>query len=112
MLVHTVCKYKARQEDDSQLHVGGGGLTPQVGNALCRLGSEEYEIPYLPAYRDSLLPMEIGVHHRVHILVEMKQSEWICPLSWSVLHCNSVRDGNCGERGWTCSAPPTLTSQG
>ncbi len=31
--------------------------------------------------------------HRVHILVEMKQDECICPLSWSV-HCNFVRDGN------------------
>ncbi len=46
--------------------------------------------------------------HRVHILVEMKQGQCICPLSWSV-HCNFTGEGKCNERGWACT--PTLTSQ-
>ncbi len=36
--------------------------------------------------------------HRAHILVEMKQGQCICPLSWSV-HCNFTGDGNSSERG-------------
>jgi hypothetical protein len=47
--------------------------------------------------------------HRVHILVEMKQGQCICPLSWSI-HCHFTGDGNSSERGWACTPPP-LTSQ-
>ncbi len=46
-----------------------------------------------------------GVPHRVHILVEMKQSQCICPLSWSV-HCNFTGEGKCSERGWACTPTP------
>jgi hypothetical protein len=37
-----------------------------------------------------------GWEHRVHILVEMKQGQCICPLSWSV-HCNFTGKGKCNE---------------
>jgi hypothetical protein len=46
-----------------------------------------------------------SIDHRVHILVEMKQGQCICPLSWSV-HCNFTGEGKCNERGWACTAPP------
>jgi hypothetical protein len=46
------------------------------------------------------------VGHRVHILVEMKQGQCICPLSWSV-HCNFTGEGKCNERGWACTSPPS-----
>jgi hypothetical protein len=48
-------------------------------------------------------------NHRVHILVEMKQGQCICPLSWSV-HCNFTGYGKFNKGGGR--APPTLTSQG
>ncbi len=35
-------------------------------------------------------------------LLEMKQGQCICPLSWSV-HCNFTVDGKCNERGWAYS---------
>jgi hypothetical protein len=41
-------------------------------------------------------------YHRVHILVEMKQGQCICPLSWSV-HCNLTGEGKCNKRGWACT---------
>jgi hypothetical protein len=53
----------------------------------------------------TIAPDSNGPEHRVHILVEMKQVQCICPLSWSV-QCNFT--GN--ERGWACTGP-TLTSQ-
>jgi hypothetical protein len=43
--------------------------------------------------------------NRVHILVEMKQGQCICPLSWSV-HCNFTGEGKCKKRGWPCTPPP------
>ncbi len=43
--------------------------------------------------------------HRVHILVEMKQGQCICPLSLSV-HCNFTGEGKCNERGWACTPHP------
>jgi hypothetical protein len=43
--------------------------------------------------------------HRVHILVEMKQGQCICPLSWSV-HCNFTGEGKCNERGRACIPHP------
>jgi hypothetical protein len=43
--------------------------------------------------------------HRVHILVEMKQGQCICPLSWSV-RCNFTGEGKCNERGWACTPHP------
>jgi hypothetical protein len=43
--------------------------------------------------------------HRVHILVEMKEGQCICPLSWSV-HCNFTGEGKCNERGWASTPPP------
>jgi hypothetical protein len=43
--------------------------------------------------------------HRVHILVEMKQGQCICPLSWSV-HSNFTGEGKCNERGWACTPHP------
>ncbi len=46
-----------------------------------------------------------GQSHRVHILVEMKQGQCICPLSWSV-HCNCSGEGKCNERGWACTPHP------
>jgi hypothetical protein len=58
---------------------------------------------------ESLIIERIGSNHRVHILVEMKQGQCICPLSWSV-HCNFTGDGKCNERGGR--APPALISQG
>ncbi len=57
--------------------------------------------------------------HRVHIGVEQKQEECICPLSWSEHH-NFVHDGRlplcvlCGrysERGRACIPHPTLQRQ-
>jgi hypothetical protein len=39
------------------------------------------------------------------ILVEMKQVQCICPLSWSV-HCNFNGEGKCSERGWACTPHP------
>jgi hypothetical protein len=55
------------------------------------------------------LTSSLSVHHRVHIAVEMKLVEGICPLSWSVhWNCNFVSDGNRLKGG----APPILTSQG
>ncbi len=48
-----------------------------------------------------------GSDHRVHILVEMKQGQCICPLSWSV-HCNFTGDGNSNERGWAWTPHPYL----
>jgi hypothetical protein len=56
---------------------------------------------FRPGRKDDL----IGLHHRVHILVEMKQGHCICPLSWSV-HCNFTGDGNSSERGWACTPHP------
>jgi hypothetical protein len=47
----------------------------------------------------------VMVVHRVHILVEMKQGQCICPLSWSV-HCNFTGEGKCNERGWACTPHP------
>jgi hypothetical protein len=44
-------------------------------------------------------------NHRVHILVEMKQGQCICPLSWSV-HCNFTGEDKCNERGWACTPHP------
>jgi hypothetical protein len=41
--------------------------------------------------------------HRVHILIEMKQGECVCPLIWSI-RCNFVRDSNYSERGWACKS--------
>jgi hypothetical protein len=46
-----------------------------------------------------------GCNHRVHILVEMKQGQCICPLSWSV-HCNFTGDGKCNKRGCACTPHP------
>ncbi len=43
--------------------------------------------------------------HRVHILVETKQGQCICPLRWSV-HCNFSGEGKCNERGWACTPHP------
>jgi hypothetical protein len=43
--------------------------------------------------------------HRVHIFLEMKQGQCICPLSWSV-HCNFTGDGKCNKRGWACTPHP------
>jgi hypothetical protein len=43
--------------------------------------------------------------HRVHILVEMKQGQCICPLSSSV-HRNFTGEGKCNERGWACTPHP------
>jgi hypothetical protein len=40
--------------------------------------------------------------HWVHLLVEMKQGQCICPLSWSV-HCNFTGEGKCNVRGWACT---------
>ncbi len=51
-----------------------------------------------------------GGHHRVHILVEMKQGECICPHSWSV-HCNFTGEGKCNERGWACTPHPHQPGQ-
>jgi hypothetical protein len=53
---------------------------------------------------------QVAWHTEYIFLLEMKQGQCICPLSWSV-HCNFTGDGKCKERGWAC-APPTLTSQG
>jgi hypothetical protein len=36
------------------------------------------------------------------ILVEMKQGQCNCPLSWSV-QCNFTGEGKCNERGWACT---------
>jgi hypothetical protein len=52
----------------------------------------------------SLLDVTCSVH-RKHILVEMKQGQCICPLSWSV-HCNFTGKGKCNERGWACTPHP------
>jgi hypothetical protein len=41
----------------------------------------------------------------IYILVEMKQGQCICPLSWSV-HCNFTGEGKCSERGWACTPHP------
>ncbi len=49
--------------------------------------------------------MRQSQNHRVHILVEMKQGQCICPLSWSV-HCNFTGEGKCNERGWACTPHP------
>jgi hypothetical protein len=38
-------------------------------------------------------------------LLEMKQGQCICQLSWSV-HCNFTCDGKCNERGWACTPHP------
>ncbi len=46
-----------------------------------------------------------GSMHRVHIGVEKKQGEYICPLNWSVHH-NFVRDGRYTERVWACTPTP------
>ncbi len=43
--------------------------------------------------------------HREHILVEMKQCQCICPLSWSV-HWNFTGEGKYNERGWACTPHP------
>ncbi len=45
-------------------------------------------------------------NHRVHMLVEMKQGQCICPLSWSV-HCNFTGDGKCNEKGVCVHPPPS-----
>jgi hypothetical protein len=45
------------------------------------------------------------LNHRVHILVEMKQGQCNCPLSWSV-HCNFTGEGKCNERRWACTPHP------
>ncbi len=50
--------------------------------------------------RRGLRPISIICHcldHRVHILVEMKQGQCICPLSWSV-HSNFSGEGKCKAR--------------
>ncbi len=51
-------------------------------------------------YFACLLELSMGMYHRVpvHIFLEMKQGECVCPLSWSV-HCNFTGDGKCNERG-------------
>ncbi len=54
--------------------------------------------------------MRYWLYHRVHILVEMKQGQCICPLSWSV-HCNFTGEGKCNERGWACSPHPHQPGQ-
>ncbi len=46
-----------------------------------------------------------GLDHRVHILVELKQGQCICPLNWSV-HCNFTDEGKCNKRGWACTPHP------
>jgi hypothetical protein len=38
-------------------------------------------------------------------LLEMKQGQCICQLSWSV-HCNFTGDGKRNERGWVCTLHP------
>ncbi len=38
-------------------------------------------------------------------LLEMKQDQCICPLSWNV-QCNFTGDGKCSERGWPCTPRP------
>jgi hypothetical protein len=48
--------------------------------------------------------------HRVHILVEMKQGQCICPLSCSV-HSNFSGEGKCNERGWACTPHPHQPGQ-
>ncbi len=56
----------------------------------------------------NLLCLDAGTH-RLHLGVEEKEGECICPLSWSVHH-NFARDGRLSERGRACS--PTLTRLG
>ncbi len=60
-----------------------------------------------------LPPSRLSTHwqpHRVHILVEMKQGQCICPLSWSV-HSNFSGEGKCNERGWACTPHPHQPGQ-
>ncbi len=52
----------------------------------------------------------LRIPHRVHILVEMKQGQCICPLSWSV-HSNFSGEGKCNERGWACTPHPHQPGQ-
>jgi hypothetical protein len=54
--------------------------------------------------------IDLGWNHRVHILVEMKQGQCICPLSWSV-HSNFSGEGKCNERGWACTPHPHQPGQ-
>ncbi len=58
----------------------------------------------------SLCQRALGLNHRVHILVEMKQGQCICPLSWSV-HCNFTGEGKCSEGGWAGVHPPPLPAR-
>ncbi len=60
-------------------------------------------VVYAPAER-------ADTYYRVHILVEMKQGQCICPLSWSV-HCNFSGEGKCSEWGWACTPPPPLPAR-
>ncbi len=43
--------------------------------------------------------------HRIHIFLEMKQGQCVCPLSW-IVHCNFTSDGKCNKRWWA-SPPPS-----
>ncbi len=54
----------------------------------------------------TVAPDSNGPKHRVHILVEMKQGQCICPLSWSV-QCNFTGEGKCNERGVGLHPPPS-----
>jgi hypothetical protein len=53
----------------------------------------------------SLLSVTCTTTEYIRILVEMKQGQCICPLSWSV-NCNFTGEGKCNERGWACTPHP------
>jgi hypothetical protein len=83
------------------------GLEPKkIGCYLNTYKSAQWALLDRIGYYIKKVPHVIGgPDHRVLILIEMKQGECICPLSWSV-HSNFVRDGSYSERGKACSAPP------
>jgi hypothetical protein len=56
-----------------------------------------------------IFPSVLGERQRVHIGVEMKYGECICPLRWRI-HCNFASDGKKSEKWWVCCALLTLTS--
>ncbi len=92
-----------------QLTEAGGGEDVGVEVLLCMRDGGAIVSCVCTLYNSKRVGRHNSGSNRVHILMEMKQGECICPLSLSV-HCNFVRDGKYGERGWACT--PTLTRLG
>ncbi len=97
ILTHRGVNPEAEPGHDDE-HAGGNIDSEQVVRELSLQGQLHLQAAVL------------ACNHRVHIFLEMKQGQCVCPLSWSV-HCNFTGEGKCNEKGWACTPHPHQPGQ-